>query len=141
MTVEKREFEPFQNTDIYPSQYTHRDEDKIYSSAVEWLSAFLLGDPEISGKAYAWGKTANFINRRNLAQAWRTTKGPFVAIDLCSALPITTQIYREDFNEDRFYSARRIVTGLIHRFQEIQAGDFNKDFPAFSALSRKKKKT
>ena len=96
--------------------------------------AFIVGDPEISGKAYAWGKTANFINRPHLTQAYRETKGPFVAIDLCSALPITAQIYREDFNEDRFYSARSIVTGLIHRFQEIQAGTFDKDFPAFSSL-------
>lgn len=139
MTVERREFEPFENTDAYPGMYTHRDEDEIYSSAHERLLAFLVGDPKISGKAYAWGKTANFINRPHLSQAYRETKGPFVAIDLCSALPITAQIYREDFNEDRFYSARRIVTDLIHRFQEIQASGPDKDFPAFGSLEPEEK--
>lgn len=116
MTAEKGP-KLFINHDRYPGDFGHDDDLMSADYKDEDDEDLYEFDWNISGKAYAWGRTAYRIYEPHLKQAYFDTEGPFTAVDLCSAFPLNAQILRDHYREDRFYSARDIVTGLINKLQ------------------------
>lgn len=117
MTAEARP-ELFRNRDSYPGDYSYKDLDDMYPPVEldPWVTERPLM-PQIKGGTYAWGRVADYIAAPVIRQAYKDTHGPFSGIDVCSALPITAQLFREEHKESQFYLARKVVTSFVHRLQ------------------------
>ncbi len=127
MTAEQ-EPKPFVNQDRYPGDYGHHDDFSVVDFPDEDTSYLDEFDEEISGETYAWGKTAYYICEPHFLYSYINTRGPFAMADLCSAFPVTAQIFRDHHRELQFGHARNIVTDLINSIQS---------FPAFTNLDER----
>jgi len=128
MTVEKGP-KPFVNIDWYPGDSGYHDDLREFEEDEE--EGGYEFDWNISGEAYAWGKTAYKVSKPHFLHSYINTKGPFRMADLCSAFPVTSQIFREHHRELQFDHAKIIVTDLINSLQ---------DLPAFGQLDDDRKK-
>src|SRR3989338_10709541 len=55
---------------------------------------------EISGGNYAWGGTPYRLFGDHFWNRWKETKESFVAVDLCSAVPLFAEMFREKRRRD-----------------------------------------
>lgn len=99
---------------LTPGDRAYSDDQNLLS-AEEKLLAVL-----IPGENYAWGKTTNYLCKQALDRAYQNTTGRFVAVDLCSALPVWPQIMRERHFESCYSQAVRIVGETIYHLQTNQ---------------------
>ncbi len=93
---------------------THLDLDRpLDLTAEQKLLRFIRGDPNITGKSYAWNRTAMTVAGDEIIGAYENTRGPFVALDLCSAFPLWPQTIREMYRERCFIEGTRIAEDAI----------------------------
>lgn len=66
-------------------------------------------DARVTGDQYAWGKTGHALCNEDYEAAWQNTKGNFITVDLCSSLPMLSQIWREEYRKHCRGEAMRIA--------------------------------
>ncbi len=122
--------------DLFPGDTTHYDDHPLHSdqSPEIQLRNSMLGDPEVTGQAYAWGKTARIICEPHYQRALKNTDGTFIAVDLCSAYPWFAQILRESHLQECYHASFQLIGNCIAALQsnsrklppELQFPTFNR---------------
>ncbi len=108
--------------ETYPHDTSFLDDANPYqNSPAVRLLRYMVGDDQITGSAYAWGKTARIICEPAYQAAVSNTEGPVVALDLCSSYPIWPQILKDQRKMDCFDSAG-MYAGLVVRALQTKTG-------------------
>lgn len=106
----------------YPFDTSFQDDADPYVNQPDVrLLRRLIGDDQVTGSAYAWGKTARIVCQPFYQQAVENTQGPVVTLDLCSSYPIWPQILREEHRMNCFDNAGVFVGLAVRAIQDKHA--------------------